>query len=297
MNIPCPHCRAFVVPGAQFCGVCGTSLLREAVPGSSEPVCAVHPHLLSLRACERCGSFACPQCLRQSDRGEALCASCHERTPSGQVAWDQRAELGTLKAFWNTCLDVMFRPTPTFERMQPMGSVGSSLGFAALCSFVGIFTTMLVYMAFMAVFPMPDETMKSDNISPVAFRGMMVGIFAVWMVLAPVMGLLTTLFTSALDHLLLRMVGTAQPYAVTLRGNAFSQAPFLLGLIPFCSLYVAPFWSIGLRVVAYRSLHGTSWGKAALGALAAPLLSCLVCGGGYLALILMAASVAPGAGS
>lgn len=291
MNIPCPQCRAFVVPGAQFCGVCGTSLLREAVPGSSEPVCAVHPQMLSLRACERCGNFACARCLRQSDRGEALCESCHARTPSGQLPWDRREELGTLKAYWETCLDLMFRPLPTFERMRPTGSMGSSLGFAMLSGFVAIFTTMLIYMGLMALFPIPMDRMESDNTSPAELRGFMVGIFGMWIVLAPLLGLVFTLFTSALDHLMLRLTGTEQTFEVTLRGNAFSQAPFLLGLVPFCSLYVAPFWALGLRVIAYRHLHTTTWGKAALGALAVPVLSCLVCGGGYLALILAAMKI------
>ncbi|NMO23039.1 YIP1 family protein, partial [Pyxidicoccus fallax] len=291
MNLLCPHCRAFVVPGAQSCGMCGMSLLREAVPGSSEPVCAVHPHLLSLSACERCGSFACPQCLRRSDRGEALCASCHERLPAGLVAWDEREVHGTLKAYWNTCLDIMFRPMPTFERLRPTGSQGSSLGFAALSSFVGSFTTMLIYMGFMAFFPMPDETMRADNVNPQAFRYLGAGLFGVVILLTPLLGVLTTLFTSGLDHLLLRLMGTAQPFEVTLRGNSLSQAPFLLGLIPFCGIYVAPLWAFGLRIIAYKNMHGVSWGKATAGALAAPLMTCCVCGGGYLALFMAVAGI------
>ncbi|MFP2934406.1 YIP1 family protein [Pyxidicoccus sp. 3LG] len=290
MNIPCPHCQAFVVPGAQSCGVCGTSLLREAVPGASEPVCAVHPELVSLHACSRCGSFACAKCLRQSSRGEVLCSTCHDRTPSGTLPWDRREEVGTLRAFWDTCLDVMLRPTPTFAGIRSEGSIGSSLGFAALCSLAAILTTALAYMAFMAVFPMPEPTMESDNVSPMKFRALAVGMFGTWIILAPIMGLISTVLSSSVDHLLLKLAGTEQPFAVTLRGNALSQAPYLLGLIPVCSLYVAPFWAIGVRVVAYQGLHRTTWGKAALGALAGPVLSCVVCGGGYAALIMAAAA-------
>ncbi|MCP3143866.1 YIP1 family protein [Pyxidicoccus xibeiensis] len=286
MNIPCPHCQSFVVPGAQSCGVCGNTLLREAVPGASEPVCAVHPELASLHACGRCGSFACAKCLRQSERGEPLCATCHGRIPAGALPWDRRDELGTLRAFWDTCLDVMFRPMPTFAGMRQDGSIGSSMGFAMLCSLVSIFTTALVYMAFMSVFPVPDSAMESDNVSPTGFRMVMAGMFGAWIVLAPVMGLIATLLSSSVDHLLLKMAGTEAPFSVTLRGNALSQAPLLMGLIPICSMYVTPFWTIGVRVVAYQGLHRTSWGKAALGALAGPVLSCVVCGGGYVALLM-----------
>ncbi|QSQ21867.1 YIP1 family protein [Pyxidicoccus parkwayensis] len=287
MRIPCPYCPAFIIPGAESCGMCGASLLTEAVPGSGDAVCAVHPEYRSLRACGRCGSFACAKCLRQGPGGEIVCAACQERMPMGEVAWDRRQEVGTVRAFWETCMDVMFRPGPTFERLQPGGTVGSSLGFALLCNAVAYFTTALIYMAFMAVFPMPDDTMRSDNVSPAAFRALGVGMFAAMMVIAPIMGVLITLFISAVDHLLLKLVGASEhPYEVTLRGNALSQAPYLLGLIPFCGMYVAPLWGLALRVMAYRSLHSTSWGKAAFGALAAPILFCFVCGGFYAAMIM-----------
>jgi len=294
MALRCPHCPAFVVPGAHSCGMCGASLLMEAVPGSREPVCAVHPELRSLHACGRCGSFACAQCLRQGDRREVLCVTCHARTPVGQVAWDRREELGIPMAFWDTCLDVLFRPAATLERLSPTGTVGSSLGFAALCSFLGIFTTALLYMGIMVLTPTLAPDMEANKGSPMLVRALGAGMFGAWIVLAPLLGMVTTLLSSSVDHLLLRMVGTEREFSVTLRGNALSQAPYLLGLIPFCSLYVAPFWSIGLRVMAYRSLHGTTWGVAALGAFAGPLLSCFVCGGVGLALVLGMAALAPG---
>ena len=154
MRINCPYCPAFIIPGAESCGMCGASLLTEATPGSGDAVCAVHPELRSLRACERCGSFACAKCLRQGPRGEILCTACHGRQPVGRVPWDGREDLGTLRAFWETCLDIMFRPGPTFEKLKPGGTVGSSLGFAMLCNFVGYFTTALAYMAVMLLFPM-----------------------------------------------------------------------------------------------------------------------------------------------
>ncbi|WP_164012257.1 YIP1 family protein [Pyxidicoccus trucidator] len=293
MALSCPHCPAFVVPGAHSCGMCGASLLTEAVPGSGEAVCAVHPELRSLHSCSRCGSFACAQCLRQSERGELLCATCHARTPVGLVAWDRREELGTPRAFWDTCMDIILRPEATFERIQPSGTVGSSLGFAALCSFVGIFTTAFIYMGIMAVTPGASPAMEGDGVNPGAARAIGVGVFGTWIVMAPIVGLCSTLLVSGVDHLILRVAGnTEHPFAVTLRGNALSQAPYLLGLIPFCSMYVVPFWAIGLRVIAYRNLHGLSWGLAALGALAGPMLSCFVCGGGYLALILGMATLA-----
>lgn len=279
MRIPCPRCQAFVVPGAQSCAWCGTSLLQEATPGSADPVCAVHPELRSLHACGRCGSFACAQCLRKGARDEPLCAACHDRVPADALPWDRRDELGTLRAYWQTCVAVMLRPTATFERARPEGSVGSSLGFAALSNLAAYFTTALFYLVIL--FAIPAAMTEGDNVSQSGMRLVGVGMFGAMMVVAPVMGMLVALINAGLDHLVFRMEGTGQPFEVTLRANALSLSPYLMGLIPLCGMYGAPLWAVGLRVFAYRSMHRTSWGTAAVAALAVPLLSCGLCFGSY----------------
>lgn len=279
MRIPCPRCQSFVVPGAQSCAWCGTSLLQEATPGSADPVCAVHPELRSLHACSRCGSFACAQCLRKGVREEPLCAACHDRVPADALPWDRRDELGTLRAYWQTCVAVMLRPTATFERVRPEGSVGSSLGFAALSNLAAYFTTALFYLAIL--FAIPSEMTEGDNVSQSGMRLVGVGMFGAMMVVAPVMGMLVALINAGLDHLVFRMEGTGQPFEVTLRANALSLSPYLMGLIPLCGMYGAPLWAVGLRVFAYRSMHRTSWATAAVAALAVPLLSCGLCFGSY----------------
>ncbi len=292
MTLSCPSCQAPITPGTQFCTACGASLLLEAVPGSSEPVCALHPERRSLAACTRCGSFACAVCLRQGGDGEPVCATCDAREPSALLAWDRREQLGTLRAYWDTCLDVMFRPSPTLERIRPQAPMGSSLYFALLCNVASFLTTGLLYTLFMAIFPFP-ETPRDDNLSMASIRAAGAGMFLVMTVLVPLFGVLATLIISALDHVLLKVAGVENPLEVTMRANALSQAPLLLGLIPFCGMYIAPLWALGLRVFAYRSLHRTTWGKALLGALAVPLLLCCGCGGLY-AMAIAAAAAAGG---
>ncbi|NOK02236.1 MULTISPECIES: YIP1 family protein [Myxococcus] len=289
MRIPCPRCQAFAVPGAQSCAWCGASLLQEATPGSADPVCAVHPELLSLHACGRCGSFACAQCLRKGPWDELLCAACHDRVPADALPWDRRDELGTLRAYWQTCVAVMLRPSATFARARPEGSVGSSLGFVALSNLAGSFTTALFYLALL--FAIPREMMDGDNVSQSGFRLAGVGLFGAMMVMVPFIGMLVALFNSALDHLVFRMEGTGQPFEVTLRANALSLSPYLMGLIPFCGMYGAPFWALGLRIYAYRSLHRTGWSTAAVAALAVPLLSCGLFFAAYAVIAVVGASI------
>ncbi len=290
MNIPCPFCQASITPGMKFCTSCGASLLVEAVPGSSDPVCAVHPQRRSLAACTRCGSFSCAECLRTGAEGEPLCAACDAREPTALLPWDRREELGILRAYWETCMDVLFRPGPTFERIRPEAPMGSSLFFAMLCNLTAFLTTGLLYAVVMAFFPFP-ETSQNENVSVGTIRALSTGMFLGFTLLSPFLGVVATLFSSGVDHLLLKLGGVERPLEVTVRANALSQAPFLLGLIPVCSLYITPFWVVGLRVFAYRSLHRTSWGKAVLGALAVPLLICCGCGGFYALIFAMSESV------
>ena len=85
------------------------------------------------------------------------------------------------------------------------------------------------------------------------------------------------LFVAGLEHVALMALG-AQPrsYSVTVRASALSMGPYLLGLLPFCSLYVYPLWAVVLRIIALMSLHKTTAGKATAAVLL-PIV--LLCGG------------------
>jgi hypothetical protein len=65
-------------------------------------------------------------------------------------------------------------------------------------------------------------------------------------------------------------------FSVTLRAHALSTGVYLLGLMPFCSLYVFPVWALVLRVLANMHLHGIGAGRATAGVLL-PVVTC--CGG------------------
>lgn len=285
-GIPCPFCQAPFAPGARRCAACGASLLVAPPSDSQVAVCAIHPEWMSFHACTRCGAFACSECLREGPHGELVCARCHERSPYSPLAWDQRAELGWAKAFWTTCVDVMLRPGATFGRMSPEGSVGSSLFFALLTALAGYFVTTLLYFAVLLVVPYENLASRGlDEPGPGFFRGAVVFFFFLWMVLMPLFSVGITVVASALDHVVLRMAGAPSTFTATLRGHALSQGVYLIGLVPFCGMYVMPFWSAGARVAAYQKLYRVGWGQAAFGALFVPVVTCCLGVGGYAAMM------------
>lgn len=281
MNIACPRCGASA--DALFCPSCGQRLVAERSPGTDEPGCAVHPALRSQATCSRCGAFACTMCLAEGGE-QPFCKACRVREPAQvPLAWDQRAELGTLKAYWKSCLPLMLSPNPTLNATREDGSVGSSLLFAFLSGLAGYFTTGLLYVGLFGIIGaavLQDTQAKSP---PPAW--LLPAVAAAFTVLGPLISMLWTLISAGIDHVILKMLGAAKPFTVTLRASALSQAPNIIGLIPLFGLYVFPWWSLVLRVIAYKNLHKLRVGQALVGALLAPVLSCLLCGGLYAAML------------
>ncbi|WP_147439256.1 zinc ribbon domain-containing protein [Corallococcus sp. CA049B] len=287
MTPSCPSCQAPFTPGAETCARCGASLLVAPAPGGAEPVCAVHSEWRSVATCPRCGAFACARCLRQGPEG-TVCATCLEREPLGQLPWDERAELGMLKAFWRTCFGMLMRPTETLRGVNPDAPVSSSMGFVMLSAIAGFLTTGIVYTALIGVIMGLVPETETSGADPKDVKLWMTLGMAAWTVLMPIFSTGMTLVNAGLDHLILRMGGVERGFSVTLRAHALSQAPYIVGVIPFVAVYAAPFWAMGLRVFTYRTLHRTSWGAALAGALLVPVLSCCLCGGVYGAIVFAA---------
>lgn len=295
-SISCPSCQAPVALGELRCRACESSLLMAPPPESGAAVCAVHPAWVSVQSCARCGAFACAACLRSGPKGALYCVRCQERSQHEPLPWDQREELGMMKAFWRTCVEVMLRPGAAFARMQPEGSVRDALLFVGLSTFAAYLTTMCLYFAILMTFPNFERVFSQGQgaTDGASFRLAIGALFVFCLVAAPLGSIVGTLLAAGMDNLVLRMTGAPSSFNTTLRAHAFSQGVFLLGLVPFCSLYVTPLWSIVVRIMAYQKLYRLGWGRATVGALAGPLLFCGLFLGGYAALWMFIASTAKG---
>jgi hypothetical protein len=189
-------------------------------------------------------------------------------------------------------MGVMLRPGSTFSARHARASMSSSLLFSFLCALASCVTTGLTYVAMMGFMLLVMPALeKTGGPSKEVFQLMMVGMLGFWALLAPLAAVAITILSAGADHFVLRLAGSTQGFLVTLRANALSQAPGVLGLIPLFGLQVAPFWTLVARVYAYRGLHQTTWGMAAVGTLAAPLASCMLCFGSQLAMLLAMSSL------
>ncbi|MGZ3460343.1 MAG: hypothetical protein ACXU86_17790, partial [Archangium sp.] len=156
--------------------------------------------------------------------------------------------------------------------------------FMAGLTYLGIFSVMRTILPKMGT---PNPQVEHQ------FQGIMVGLSVFVVLVGPLLCLAATVMGAGLGHLVLRIGGITRGYPVTLRALALSQAPWVLGLVPFIGTQVAPFWVLVACVFAYRGLHRTSWGVALAGVLVPTLATCCLFGGSYLALLALALSSAP----
>ena len=281
--LTCPQGHVTSSPDARFCGTCGARLDATVYPG--EPACAMHPQLAAAGTCERCGTFACGECLAASPGGQRWCVACRSR-PAQHLPWDRREELGLARAYWQTAMMILRSPRQTFAVTQPDGTLGSSLLFGTISQLLQVSGTFAFYLVLgvgMLVMLASKPEDAPDGRAWAIGAGVVVGV----LLLAMAFAVASVLLNAALDHLVLKLVG-AKPrsWEVTLRASTLSLAPSLLGLVPLCGIYIAPVWALILRVFAYQAFHRTTGGRAAAGALAVPGFFLLLTIAGYVALLM-----------
>ncbi len=264
----CTRCGASSPAGSRYCGECGAPF-RDRV--RVEASCAVHPDVPATKSCPRCGTFACAQCLRPVPGEEDRCVACEARAPHLLLPWDERAQVGLLRAFWGTCTLLLRRPGVTLERAQPHGSLGSSLLFVVMAAFFGSITSVIAYAGFalslLLWLPTLSRSADAAGDRPSFLLGVLGGA-AGFQLLVVIWAVVSALAFSAMEHGVLKLAG-ARPasWEVTFRAHALSHAPYLIGLVPVCGAYVFVVWSLVVRILALKGLHQTRGGKAALAVL------------------------------
>ncbi len=254
--------------------------------------CATHPDVGAVQTCSRCGNFVCGLCLVTAPGKPALCQTCWVKLGEEPLPWDQRSEVGLFRAYWRTCLLVMGSPSQTFARSRGGGTLGGSFAFTAVSGFVGYATTILFYGVLifgMAAIPgAKDESLQ--KLLHGAGPAWVVAGMAGYMLFLILMLLGVQVVMGSLEHALIKSLGGEGSWATTMRAYSLSMAPNLVGLVPLCSVYVMPIWSIVARVFAYKHMHQVSWGRAVAAALGPSLALGCLCFGFYAFAIAMAAT-------
>ncbi|MBS2029211.1 MAG: YIP1 family protein [Deltaproteobacteria bacterium] len=315
MESVCTRCgKVCAEPGARFCPECGGMLeQRQRASGAapSEPApppqpavpqppadpalggelagarCAAHPTVPARNVCSRCGNFACGQCVRQAPDGKALCASCAQRVHLGtwDIPWEKREQLGMFRAYWLTAKEGAFAPDKTYQGLAPTGQFWDAMSFAIVSTALGFVGTLVLYGVVGLIAGIVGAKELSENTSGAMIAGIAVGVIVGIAVFIPIYAIMRVFICAGIDHLGLLIAGGGKAgYWATFRGYCYGMSPAMFGVIPACGVYIWEIWRIACQILAYKSVHQMSGGRAA----AAVLIPFGLCCVGYIGLVVFA---------
>ena len=226
---------------------------------------------------------SCPYCRQPlTEPSERFCPSCGgdlERAAperSGTTPWDRRHEVGRLRAAIETTRAVLTGPTPFFRAYAARPRGRTALAYGVIVGHVAL-TVNAAYQV------LGQAALRSD-----AGEGFHVP-SAVAAFLFPSTGaiglLVTALFawvgaalgiaawTLAVHALLRVMQAGARGLEATLGVVAYSQAAYVLTLLPVCGAPVGVAGWVVVTVIGLAEVHGTGRGRAAASVLL-PLVAC-----------------------
>jgi hypothetical protein len=290
----CKVCGFTNPPGALACQACGTTLeaVTEPAARAGDAVCATHKERPALAPCERCGTFYCAQCLQRAADGKLYCETCRSRATA--LPWDQRGELGMMRAWWQTSVLLLKAPQATLQSAPRDAPLASSILFTLISTIAGFGLTFAAYVVLIAgAFVVgANESQKMGGDAAMGTAGsVLMGLFVVlfYGVLIFAGQLIAVLVIGGIEHLMLKMLGERElgPYTVTVRAHSLGLAPYVLGLFPFCGVMVMGMWSLVIRCMSLATLQRVNTGKAVIAVLSPLAVMCIGCGGFY-GLIVMA---------
>ena len=199
--------------------------------------------------------------------------------PRSGLPWDDRQQRGVLRAFFDTLVMVLTKPTEAFTAMKREGGFGEPLIYAIIGGSVGgviyfLYNFLLGSAHMLGSHENPMMQMMGAGIRPLFF-----------IILVPLFVTIATFIGSGIFHLCLMIVGGAkQPFETTFRVVCFaggSANPLLV--IPICGGLIGGIWKIVLYCIGFARAHETDTGRAVL----AVVLPLIVCCGGIFALMMM----------
>jgi hypothetical protein len=195
------------------------------------------------------------------------------------LPWENREQLGLVKAFSDTLVMVLTKPAEAFQIMRAEGNFVDPLIYAVIGGSVGFMVYFLFTLAF------GSFGMMGGHHNPLgAMFGAGIGMIFM-IILCPIFVALSVFIGSAIIHVCLMLVGGAKKsFETTFRVVCFasgSTQPLLI--IPFCGGLISGIWGIVAECIGLARAHETDVGRAVL-AILLPLVVC--CGGGFFLLMM-----------
>jgi hypothetical protein len=195
--------------------------------------------------------------------------------PSSGLPWENRQQLGFIKAWFDTVALLITKPGEAFAMMRPEGGLMDPLLFGLIGGCAGAIISIMIE-ALMPSVPgfggNPDDFFRAIGISRAVF-------FVGGAVLSPLLVALGLFIGSGILHLCLMLVGGAnRSFETTFRVACFSGgAANLFYIIPICGRPIAAIYQIVLNCIGLTRAHQTTIGKALLAIFLPLIICCAVC--------------------
>jgi len=200
----------------------------------------------------------------------ATAAGVSAASPSAGLPWEHRAQLGFVKAWFDTVSLLITKPSEAFTMMRPEGGLTDPLLFGLIGGSLGGIVSIIFQGLFQSI---PGFAGRND-----AFNSLGVSVGVILVIYAVLMPLLVTVgmfIGAAVLHLCLMLVGGAnRSFETTFRVVGFTAgAANLFSIIPICGGIIAVVYHIVLQCIGLSRAHPTTTGKALM-AIFLPMIVC-----------------------
>jgi hypothetical protein len=200
----------------------------------------------------------------------AAAAGVYPSSTSVGLPWEHRAQLGFVKAWFDTVSLLITKPSEAFTMMRPEGGLTDPLLFGLIGGCAGGIVSIIFQVLFQSI---PGIAGGNDAFNSLGIGvGLVLLIYAILMPLLVIVGLF---IGAAILHLCLMLVGGAnRSFETTFRVVGFTAgAANLFSMIPFCGGIIALVYHIVLECIGLSRAHPTTTGKALM-AIFLPMIVC-----------------------
>jgi hypothetical protein len=193
-----------------------------------------------------------------------------EAAPASGLPWENRQQLGLVKAWLDTVSLLIGKPGEAFAMMRPEGGLVDPLLFGLIGGCAGSFVSILFQGLLQSI---PGLASRNDVFS---LFGLSHGaFFIIYAVLSPLLVLMGLFIGSAILHVCLMLVGGAnRSFETTFRVVCFAGgAANLFSIIPMCGGLITAVYQVVLNCFGLTRAHQTTTGKALM-AIFLPLIVC-----------------------
>jgi hypothetical protein len=240
--------------------------------------CAIHPDTAATGVCPRCGNFVCGRCELDAAKNCPACVKLVGASSAVELPWEQREQLGLVKAFWEQTKLGITKPGQYVASIKPDRPWQEAFFYGWLVSgLVGVLSVPYNAFNFWSQgAQMKDAFAKLGTSGPLEA----VASFYSWLGDHPFLAAVLIsgwtvaiyppafLFNAAMQQvgLIIAGVNPRQPIGATMRADAYSHAPNLLTAIPVVGGFAA-FYTLVVQVWALREVHKTTTLRAVVAAL------------------------------